>query len=238
MAIQYTPSLGLPYPEVTDTPLIASRDFKALAQKMDTEGATIKGTSAQALSTAQDAEATADLAMTTVSQYSQPVHVGPDTPVDGEVLWVDTDEAPTPVPVAWADVTGKPEGVGYSSGWRDITARITGVVSGTLWILRDGNTTWARFDDLVVANPSSAWVTLTSVIPYGFRLNLTGYTWLSIQSQFATEATGPVRMDRFGSIVVYGAKADSGTSSKSIKGLLTWPTNNPIQPEPGAEVAI
>ena len=92
MAIQYTPSLGLPYPQVTDAPLIASRDLRALAQKMDSEGAQIRGESTSALTAAQAAEALAAQALARADAIEDPIHVGPDEPTGGEELWVDTDE--------------------------------------------------------------------------------------------------------------------------------------------------
>ena len=107
MAIQYTPSLGLPYPEVTDAPLIASRDLRALAQKMDSEGAQIRGESVSALTAAQAAEALAAQALARALAIEEPVHVGPNAPTDGEALWVDTDEdaPPAPVSVSSEDIT-------------------------------------------------------------------------------------------------------------------------------------
>ena len=92
MAIQYTPSLGLPYPQVTDAPLIASRDLRALAQKMDSEGAQIRGESTSALTAAQAAEALAAQALARADAIEDPIHVGPSEPTGGEELWVDTDE--------------------------------------------------------------------------------------------------------------------------------------------------
>ena len=107
MAIQYTPALSLPYPQVTDAPLIASRDLRALAQKMDSEGAQIRGESSAALTAGQAAEALAAQALARALAIEDPIHVGPNPPTEGEELWVDTDEdaPPTPVSVASEDIT-------------------------------------------------------------------------------------------------------------------------------------
>ena len=107
MAIQYTPALSLPYPQVTDAPLIASRDLRALAQKMDSEGAQIRGESSAALTAGQAAEALAAQALARANAIEDPIHVGPDEPTGGEELWVDTDEdAPLPsVSVSSEDIT-------------------------------------------------------------------------------------------------------------------------------------
>lgn len=107
MAIQYTPALSLPYPQVTDAPLIASRDLRALAQKMDSEGAQIRGESSAALTAGQAAEALAAQALARANAIEDPIHVGPSAPTEGEELWVDTDEdaPPAPVSVASEDIT-------------------------------------------------------------------------------------------------------------------------------------
>lgn len=107
MAIQYTPALSLPYPQVTDAPLIASRDLRALAQKMDSEGAQIRGESSAALTAGQAAEALAAQALARADAIEDPIHVGPDEPTGGEELWVDTDAvAPDPGgEVTAADIT-------------------------------------------------------------------------------------------------------------------------------------
>lgn len=101
MAIQYTPALSLPYPEVTDAPLIASRDLRALAQKMDSAGAQIRGESEAALTAGQAAEALAAQALARATAIDDPIHVGPTPPTNGAALWVDTsmiDDEPGPDP--------------------------------------------------------------------------------------------------------------------------------------------
>lgn len=99
MAIQYTPALDLPYPEVSDAPLIASRDLRALAQKMDSAGSQIRGDASAALTASEVARLLAAQALTRAELIEDPVHIGPEAPTDGETLWVDTDEEPTPAPV-------------------------------------------------------------------------------------------------------------------------------------------
>lgn len=89
MAIQYTPALRLPYPQVTDAPLIASRDLRALAQKMDSEGAQIRGESTSALTAAQAAEALAAQAMARAEKVEFPIESGTTPPEDEDKLWVD-----------------------------------------------------------------------------------------------------------------------------------------------------
>ena len=115
MAIQYTPALSLPYPEVTDAPLIASRDLRALAQKMDSEGAQIKGESVSALTAAQAAEALAGQAMARAEKVEFPIVSGTTPPEDTRMLWVDTstldpDEPGVPPE---PDPDPEPNGVGY-----------------------------------------------------------------------------------------------------------------------------
>lgn len=100
MAIQYTPGVQLPYPERTDTPKIATRDLRDLALKTDSVLVQTKAEAAEALGTAQDAETTAGQAMTAVQRIEDPVYVGPEPPTAGQDLWVDTNQEPTPMPVA------------------------------------------------------------------------------------------------------------------------------------------
>lgn len=105
MAIQYTPSLSLPYPQVTDTPLIASRDLRNLALKMDSEGAQIKGESSAALTAAEAAETTADAALAHAARVEFPIEYGTTPPADEEKLWVDEDATSTADPITAADIT-------------------------------------------------------------------------------------------------------------------------------------
>lgn len=110
MAIQYTPALRLPFPEVGDRPFVASRDFHDLASKMDSEGAQIKGEASAALDRASEA---LELAQNNGAPLARLIVARATPPEDTRVLWVDTSTLDPDEPGVPPEPEPGPNGVGY-----------------------------------------------------------------------------------------------------------------------------
>lgn len=172
MPIQYTPAVALPYPQVTDTPQMASRDLRDLALKADSVFAQVKGESATALTTAQDAETTADAAMAHAARVEFPIESGTTPPADEDKLWVDEGATSTASPVTAADITDA-----TSVGRNVLTAPLAAdarnalaIFTGTRALLDEGTDTAERtwdakeLHDYVAANvtePTTGWRNIT-----------------------------------------------------------------------------
>lgn len=100
---------------------------------------------------------------------------------------------------------------------RNLTATLTGVVSGTVSITRFGPIATLRFENLVVApTDTNTYSTFSRLIPAGFRPP-SGFTYFGTPSRVATSSIGTGRADNFGNVIIYDHKA-----TDTIRGVWTW----------------
>lgn len=120
------------------------------------------------------------------------------------------------------DIEARLAALEYDSGERDITSLVPDVVSGSLYLTRVGRTVWLDFNALVGTPQGSSALTYSRLLPSGFRVaRRTRYRPLS--KNWAADATGPVRLDSTGTVVISGAGG-----SQPIRGLISFPTDDPI----------
>ena len=135
-----------------------------------------------------------------------------------------------------SDVTGltaRLAALEYTSGERNLTGLLPAgtVVSGALHLIRTGTTCWLDFRDLVCTDPAGSWHSWSGLLPAGFRPPRS-YVYMPLTTQLNSNATGPVRLDAAGGVVVYGI-----TGQKRMTGLVSWPTlQAPPTTPPGAVV--
>lgn len=137
----------------------------------------------------------------------------------------------------------------YDSGWLDITSLIPDPLeSGALYIRRTGYTVWMDFNDvLTVDPPSNEWHTWPGVIPEGFSVPRQ-FTYLPLAFTGArvgvvdegepqvdpdtlyngAQALGPARLEPSGRAIIYGARSGDGTTPYRVRGLVSWPTTDPV----------
>ena len=137
----------------------------------------------------------------------------------------------------------------YDSGWRDITSRIpVPVASGRVLIRRTGPTVWVDFDSLLTVDPPAAeWHTWNSFLPAGFGVfhNFTALPLAFTGARIGTvaegepqvnpdtlyngaQALGPARFDLNGRAIIYGARSGDGQSAYTVRGMVSFPTSDPI----------
>lgn len=137
----------------------------------------------------------------------------------------------------------------YDSGWLDITSSIPDpVASGRLYIRRTGPTVWMDFNDvLTVDPPANNWQTWPGIIPAGFSvprqftyvpLSFTG-TRIGPPDEGdppddpdlifnRSQALGPARLEPSGRAIIYGARTGDGLTPLTVRGLVSWPTTDPV----------
>src|SRR5699024_10032029 len=117
----------------------------------------------------------------------------------------------------------KLDAIGYDSGERDITSRVPNVESGRVLVWRLGRTVHLTFDSLVVAAPPRPhWLTISGLLTEGFKGAGT-LRYYQFAQQIASYASGPIRIDTAGNVVIYNAKESSGTT-RVIQGTVAFPT--------------
>ena len=136
----------------------------------------------------------------------------------------------------------------YDSGWRNITSRVSGVASGKVLIRRTGPTVWVDFNDvLTTAPPANDWHTWTNFLPDGFgvfhdftalplaftgaRVGVRPETEPQVNPDTlynSSQALGPVRFDLNRRAIIYGARTGDGTAALTVRGMVSFPTNDPI----------
>lgn len=137
----------------------------------------------------------------------------------------------------------------YDSGWLDITSSIPDpVASGRLYLRRTAWTCWLDFNDIkTVDPPANEWHTWAGIVPAGFGV-LHNFTALPLAFTGArigvqdppveevhpdtlyngAQALGPARIDLNGRVIIYGARSGDGLSPYTVRGLVSWPTTDPI----------
>lgn len=110
------------------------------------------------------------------------------------------------------------------TGWLDITARVTGHLSGSVLVRRVDETVWLRFVDLVVEDGPNSWATLNELMPVGFRFTELGFTFFALPATNSTVySPGPLRTDRHGNAIVYDTQG-----GRRIRGLVSWISDEPM----------
>lgn len=116
------------------------------------------------------------------------------------------------------------------TGEIDITSRLPGVTSGSLWVSRFGPMVTVRFRDLVLTpSGTGSFSTFPDVVPRGFRPP-PGYTYGTTPSRSSFVSSGTFRIDSFGALTVY-----SHAASDTLRGTCTWRT--PDTPSGYAELS-
>lgn len=100
----------------------------------------------------------------------------------------------------------------YDSGDLDITASLTGVTSGQVFLTRIGWQVWLDFQDVALSSAGD-FVQWDGAIPDGHRPPRMVY--LPMQGRASTDTAGPVRVSSTGQVTVY---RPAGT----VRGLVTW----------------
>lgn len=108
--------------------------------------------------------------------------------------------------MAW---TRKPR----DTGDLDITASLSGITSGKVFLTRIGNQVWMNLQDVVITAPLT-FVQWNGVIPAGYRPP-TALIDLPLQGRGSADTAGPVRVSGSGHVVVY---RPAGT----VRGLVSW----------------
>lgn len=110
----------------------------------------------------------------------------------------------------------------YDSGERNVTSRVSDVVSGRVLVWRLGRTVFLTFDALVVTAPETPhWHTMTGLLPAGFRppgIN----RFFQFAQQAANRTPGPARVSSSGTVVIYNAKSGAG-DSLVMEGTISFP---------------
>jgi len=125
----------------------------------------------------------------------------------------------------------------YDSGWRNINSFVTGWVSGDLRVRRIGKIVHIQAYQLIAAEQATPgdWAIHNSLIPSGFRVDLSGFTWMPVSTQPSSQnldVGGPFRIDRFGHAAIYQVKP-----TRRLNLLASWTTADAIpSPLPGTPV--
>ena len=118
------------------------------------------------------------------------------------------------------------------TGWRDVTSLIpVEVVSGKLLLARRDTTVWLSFDELQLVDDGSSVQTWHNFLPAGYHQDTPDFYHMPLPARTSAYAAGPVRVSRYGQLVIYGLsgqKIMSGTVSFPVPG--SWPAARPGSP--------
>lgn len=126
------------------------------------------------------------------------------------------------VVTVWDYLNNREQMIYGDTGWRNISSLITGLVSGSIWVRRTGNTVTIRFDDLIVTDQGTTGVNWSGLISSGFRYEAAGFAYLPLSPSSSSHSTGGARIDRSGNLYIYNM-----SGGKRARGIASWPTGEP-----------
>ena len=155
----------------------------------------------------------------------------PEGKVTAPVGTTYTDSAATNGAIRWIKASGTGSAgwkVEYGdTGWRDITSLISEVASGTVRVMRNNGISYLSFSSTVFSTTSSG-LNISRMIPSGFRIDDTGFTYFPFAQDVSPQPT-TLRIDRFGHVYFYNVK-DTTVSGLFSWPASTWPTSLPGTP--------
>ena len=155
----------------------------------------------------------------------------PEGKVAAPVGSIYTDTAATNGAIRWIKASGTGSAgwkVEYGdTGWRDITSLISEVASGTVRVMRNNGISYISFSSTVFSTTSSG-LNISRMIPSGFRIDDTGFTYFPFAQDVSPQPT-TLRIDRFGHVYLYNVK-DTTVSGLFSWPASTWPTSLPGTP--------
>lgn len=104
------------------------------------------------------------------------------------------------------------------TGWRNITSLIPEVTSGTVRVRRINEVSYISFSSTVFST-TSAGLNISRMIPAGFRIADTGFTYFPFSPDVSPQPT-TLRIDQYGHAYLYNVR---GTTTS---GMFSWPASS------------